>query len=202
VRELINLIPFLDVTIGLLLVFFLYLGWSHGTPRILMVVAAVYTGFLLASIYYHLFAVTLARVFKIQSSFTADLISFLILNVVISVLMLALLLSLFGHIQAKGKIAVFDKMLGSIVGFFTGIVVIGILVTLMRVPHEANTQSANAAADMPPVKVFSQAYEKSVLAPYFLKGAPLLLSSVRPLLPPEIQAKGAVPLLASMTGPR
>ena len=71
-RELIQIIPYLDLTIIALLFFFLYLGWNHGTPRLLMVIGSIYTGFLLSAIYYHLFAVMLTGFFKLQSVFVAD----------------------------------------------------------------------------------------------------------------------------------
>lgn len=195
-RELIALIPFLDIFIIVLLLFFIYLGWNHGIPRLLMVVAAVYTGFLLASIYYHLFAVTLVRVFNIKSMFAADLISFLLLHVLITVLMLALLLTLFSHIEIKGRAAVFDKLAGSLLGLFAGVMAVAILVTLLRVPFQ--TSAVNTVVDMPAAQLFNNGYEKSALAPYFTRATPLLMRSVVPMLPPEMQERGAVPLLASI----
>jgi len=70
-RELLQVIPYLDLVIIGLLVFFIYIGWSNGTPRLLMVIGAIYTGFLLAAIYYHLFAVMFMNLFHIQSLFIA-----------------------------------------------------------------------------------------------------------------------------------
>ena len=197
-RELIQIIPYLDLTIIGLLFFFLYLGWNHGTPRLLMVIGSIYTGFLLSVIYYHLFAVMLMGFFKLQSVFVADLISFLALDVLITVLMLALLLSLFGHIEIRNRLAIFDKILGTILGLLAGVLVVGILITMLRVPYEANKQKLNAASDMPVVQLFNQGYEKSMLAPFFLKGAPYFLYSIKPLLPAQVQGKGAVPLLESI----
>jgi uncharacterized membrane protein required for colicin V production len=198
VREVIDLIPFLDVAIGALFLFFLYLGWSHGTPKLMLVVGAVYTGFLLASVYYHLFAVTVADLFNIRSAFVSDLISFLALDALITILMLALLLNLFGHIEVKGRAVVFDKIVGSVLGLFSAVLVVGILITLLRVPYEASKQKVNAATDMAVVQVFNNAYERSTLAPQFLKAAPLLMYSVVPLLPAETRERGAVPLLESI----
>jgi uncharacterized membrane protein required for colicin V production len=197
-RELLNILPYLDIIIVVLLLFFLYVGWNGGVPRLLMVIGAIYTGFLLAAVYYHLLAVTLAGVFNIKSQFVADLLSFLVLDVLVTVVMLALLLSLFGHIEIRGRVAVFDKLSGIVLGFVAGLIVISILVTLLRVPYEANKYSLNAANDMPSVQLFNQAYEKSALAPYFIQAAPLLMSSVTPLLPDTVQQRGAVPLLQSI----
>ena len=67
---------------------------------------------------------------------------------------------------------------------------------VVRVPFESN--KSNSVGDMPVVQVFNSGYEKSALSPLFLKGAPYLLASMRPLLPPQVQAKGAVPLLESI----
>jgi hypothetical protein len=51
---------------------------------------------------------------------------------------------------------------------------------------------------MPVVQMFNTGYEKSALSPFFIKGAPFFLASMRPMLPPQVQAKGAVPLLESI----
>ncbi len=197
-RELINIIPYLDLTILALLVFFLYIGWSHGTPRLLMVIGSIYTGFLLSAIYYHLFAVTLASIFSLKSIFVAELISFLVLDALISVLMLAILFSLFGHIEIRNRLAVFDRILGSVLGLLAGVLVVGIFITMLRVPYEANKQKLNSASEMPVVQLFNKGYEKSALSPLFVRGAPYFLMTLKPLLPAQVQDKGAVPLLESI----
>ncbi|MEO5953264.1 MAG: CvpA family protein [Chloroflexia bacterium] len=197
-RELLAVIPYLDLFIAVLVLFFVYLGWVHGTPRILMVVGSIYTGFLLAAIYYHLFALTLVSFFNIKSMFTAELIAFLVLDVVVTVLMIALLFSLFGHVEVKNRMAVFDKTLGSVLGLATGVLVMGILITLLRVPYEANKQKLNTAAEMPVVQLFNDNYEKSLFSPLFVKGAPYFLQTLKPMLPVQVQEKGAVPLLESI----
>jgi uncharacterized membrane protein required for colicin V production len=198
VRELINLIPFLDIAIGVLVLFFLYLGWNHGVPKLLMVIGAIYTGFLLASVYYHLIGVKLATVFKIKSAFVADLITFLALDALVTIFMLVVLLNVFKHVQFKGRVVVFDKIAGSVVGLFAAVLVAGILIALLRVPYEAGKSKINPATDVPAVQVFNNAYEKSALAPNFLKAAPLFIRTVAPLLPTETKEKGAVPLLQSI----
>ncbi len=197
-RELLNVIPFLDIIIVLLLFASLLVGWTQGIPRLVMIAGALYTGFLLASVYYHLFAVSLASMFKIQSGFVADLVSFALLDVLVTLLMVALLLSLFGHVEVKGRAAVFDKVLGSVMGLLVGVFVIGILITLLRVPFEANQTKLNSSADMPIIQMFNSNYEKSTLAGNFMRTTPILMSSVVPLLPADARDRGTVPLLASI----
>ncbi|HUP28512.1 MAG TPA: CvpA family protein, partial [Chloroflexia bacterium] len=197
-QELLNAIPFLDVIIGLLMLGGLFIGWSQGIPRLVMITGALYTGFLLASVYYHLFSVTVAGIFHIQNGFVADLVSFVVLEVFISILMIALLLSLFGHIEIRGKMAIFDKIGGSILGLVTAVFVIGILVTLMRIPFEANKQKMNSTAQMPIVQVFNANFEKSTLGPVFMRTMPILMYSVVPMLPADTRERGAVPLLQSI----
>ena len=201
-NELLAAIPFLDVIIVLLLFASLLVGWTQGIPRLVMIAGALYTGFLLASVYYHLFAVSLANMFNIQSGFVADLVSFAVLDVLVTVLMIALLLSLFGHVEIKGRAAVFDRILGSVMGLFVGVFVIGILITLLRVPFEANQTKLNSAADMPIVLMFNSNYEKSALAGNFMRTTPVLMSSIVPLLPVEARDRGAVPLLESIVAQR
>lgn len=197
-RELLAVIPYLDLTILALVLLFVYLGWTHGTPRLLIVIGSIYTGFLLAAVYYHLFAVTLVSFFNLKSMFTAELISFLVLDVLVTVLMLALLFSLFGHIEIKNRMAVFDKTFGAVMGLAAGVLVTGILVTMLRVPYEANKQKLNATSEMPVVQLFNQGYEKSTLSPLLVKGAPYFLYTLKPMLPTQVQEKGAVPLLESI----
>lgn len=197
-RELLDIIPYLDLAILALLLFFIYIGWNHGTPRLLMVIGSIYTGVLLAAVWYHLFAVTLMRLFNLKSSFTADIISFILLDVLVTVVMLALMFSLFGHVEIRNRMAVFDKIFGSVLGLFAGILVVGILIMILRVPYESNKQKMNSVSEMPVVQLFDKGYEKSALSPYFVRGAPYLLASLKPLLPPQVQEKGAVPLLESI----
>ncbi len=200
--ELLAVIPFFDILLVLLLFAALLVGWVQGIPRLMMVAGALYTGFLLASVYYHLFAVSLANVFNIQSGFVADLVSFAVLDVLVTVLMVALLLSLFGHVEIKGRAAVFDRIFGSVMGLFVGVFVIGILITLLRVPFEANETKLNSAADMPIILMFNSNYEKSALAGQFMRTTPVLMSSVVPLLPADTRERGAVPLLESIMAQR
>ena len=197
-NELLAVIPFLDIIIVLLLFAALLVGWTQGMPRLMMIAGALYTGFLLASVYYHLFAVSLASMFNIQSGFVADLVSFALLDVLVTVVMVALLLSLFGHVEIKGRAAVFDRILGSVMGLLVGVFVIGILITLLRVPFEANQTKLNSSADMPIIQMFNSNYEKSTLAGIFIRTTPILMTGVVPLLPADARDRGTVPLLASI----
>ena len=201
-KELIAAIPYLDILIIGLLLFFLYIGWNQGVPRLMMVVGSLYTGFLLASIYYHFFAVWLSSAFKSQVTVGNELMAFLILLVVVTVLMLALLLNVYGHIEIKGKAAVFDKLGGSVLGFVTGVLTIGILITILRIPYQENKDKPVAVSSMPVVDFFNKGYEKSALAPAFLRSAPVLMWSITPLLPKEAKENGGIPLLASIVAKR
>jgi uncharacterized membrane protein required for colicin V production len=171
-------------------------------PRLAIVVGAIYTGFLLASVYYHLFAVWLASMFKSQVTVGSELLAFFILLVLVSVLMLALLLTVFGHIEIKGRVAVFDKLGGTVLGLFAGVLIIGIFITILRVPYEENKTNPSVKSSMPVVEFFNNGYEKSALAPTFLRSAPFLMWTVTPLLPAEAKANGGIPLLASIVTER
>lgn len=194
-KELIDHIPFLDVIIISTIAMLVYVGWKQGVPKAFMICGAIYSGFLLASIYYHLFAVAMARLFDIKSAFVADLVSFLVLDTVISVLMVALLLGLFGHMQIGGRLAVFDRMFGATLGAVAGLLIMVMLVTVLHVPYEANKQNVDLATKVPAVIMFNDGYDKSALAPQVVKLAPMLVKGTAPMLPDEARAKGAVPLL-------
>jgi uncharacterized membrane protein required for colicin V production len=196
--ELIAAIPYLDIVIVGLLAFFLYLGWMQGVPRLSMAIGALYTGFLLASVYYHLFATSLGNMFQTRVTPITDIIAFFLLFTLISVVMFALLLTLYGHVEIKGKAAIFDKLGGSVLGLFAGVLIISILVTILRIPYSQTNSSLMNVKSMPIIEFFNGGYEKSALAPTFLRAAPVLVWSVTPLLPAEAQEEGGVPLLASI----
>jgi len=197
-RELIAVIPYLDIVIVGLLLFFLYIGWNQGVPRLLMAIGSIYAGFLLASVYYHFFAVWLSSMFKSQVTVGNELLSFFILLVLITVLMIALLLTVFGHVEVKGRAAIFDKVGGTLLGFMSGVLIIGIVITILRIPYEENKDNKTVTSSMSVVEFFNKGYEKSALAPAFLRSAPLLMWSVSPLLPAEARSNGGIPLLASI----
>ena len=197
-QQVIDLIPFLDLTITAFVLFFMYVGWKQGLPRMLITVGALYTGFLLASVYYHLFAVVLANMLKDRADLTFDLISFVMLDAVISGLVLALLLNLFGHIEIKGRAVIFGKLGGLLAGLVAGAFIIGSLVTLLRVPTTSYAEKMNDTVNLPVVQVFNNSYNRSALAPNIVKAAPFVIRTVSPFLPPKERSKGAVPLLQSM----
>ncbi|HEX8597463.1 MAG TPA: CvpA family protein [Chloroflexia bacterium] len=197
-QDVINLIPFMDLGITALVLFFMFVGWKQGLPRMIITVGALYTGFLLASVYYHLFAVVLANMLKDRADMTFDLIAFVMIDTLISGLMLALLLNLFGHIEIKGRAMVFGKMGGLVAGLVAGVFIVGSLVTLLRVPAVSNTEKLNDTVNLPVVQVFNNGYARSALAPNIVKAAPFVIRTASPFLPPKERAKGAVPLLQSM----
>jgi uncharacterized membrane protein required for colicin V production len=197
-QQVIDFIPFLDLTITAFVVFFMYVGWKQGLPRMVITLGALYTGFLLASVYYHLFAGVLAGMLKDRADMTFDLISFLIIDAVVSALMLALMLNLFGHIEMKGRATIFGKVGGLLTGLVVGAFVVGSLVTLLRVPTASYTEKMNDTVNLPVVQVFNNSYNRSALAPNIIKAAPFVIRSVSPFLPPKERTKGAVPLLQSM----
>ena len=198
-KNLIDHIPFLDLVIIGLLVLFLYVGWNQGMPRMMLILGSVYSGFLLAAIYYHMFARIIARTLNLKLDFATDLISFLALEVVVTLLLMSLVLSLFGHIAIKGRPMIYDKVGGTVAGLLCGMLLVGLTVMVLRIPHEANINKLNAFPDTAVTTVFDNAYGRSFIAPQFMKnGTPVLLDSLKPLLPVEVKEQGYVPLMQSV----
>src|SRR3954462_4969172 len=181
------------------LVFFIYLGWKNGLPRLLLAVGAIYTGFLLASIYYHLFGMTLQKMFHMKNPFMVNFAGFLILDVLVTVLMIALLFSVFGHIDIKGRLKIFDKVGGTLLGTVAALLLLVMTISLLRMPHEVNKQKLDANTGIPAIELFNDGYDRSFLAATFVKGSPYLMDSIKPMLPPEVQTKGSPPLLETLT---
>jgi uncharacterized membrane protein required for colicin V production len=197
-KELIDHIPFIDVIIVATVAFFIFVGWKWGTPKALMITGAVYAGYLLSSVYYHLFAVALKRLFNITNNMAADLISFLALFAVITGLMAALLLGLFSHIQIGGRASVFDRIGGSMIATVAAVGVVTVFVMMLHVPYDAHKADIELPKQMPVLVLFNDGYTKSALAPQVAKLTPYMVKSVAPMLPDEAKAKGAVPLLESV----
>lgn len=197
-KELIDHIPFIDLIIVALLGYFLYVGWRHGFPKLAMAVGALYAGFLLASIYYHLFAAILSTAFNLKPGFFTDFLGFCILDVMITLLMIVLLFGLFGHLRITGRWSIFDKIGGTLSGFLAALMILIISIGLLRVPHETALKKLDTNSGIPAVDLFNDGYTKSALAPVFVEGAPYLLASTKPMLPLETQEKGAVPLLETL----
>jgi uncharacterized membrane protein required for colicin V production len=199
VKELIDHIPFIDIGIVGLLALFIYLGWRNGTAKMLIILGSIYTGFLLASIYYHIFAVALRRALGIRNTFVGDFTAFLMLDLLVTLLMLALLLGLFGHLEVgKGRAMMYDRVTGTILGAVTSVLLAAIVVTTLWAPYEANKQKLDANKDLAVVSLFNDGFSRSPLAAQVKQTSPLLLSSVKPLLPAEARESGAVPLFQSV----
>jgi uncharacterized membrane protein required for colicin V production len=198
-KELIDHIPILDVAIIGIVIALLTVGWKSGMPRMLMALGSIFTGFLLASIYYHLFAGALSKTFGWKDNFILDTISFLVVDLMVTSLMLGLFLGVFSHVEIKGRLVVFGRVFGAVEGVLVGLAIVGTVVILLRVPYEAHKQSLDATSDAPVIKLFNDGYDRSSLAPLFVKGAPTILSAVAPMLPPEARVKGTIPLLWGVT---
>src|SRR5438874_13587176 len=142
-----------------------------------MVLGSLYAGFLLTSVYYHLFAMALARTFNMPPGFLVDVLSFFVVDIMLTALTIGVMIGLFGHIEIKGRLAVFDKVLGALGGFVAGAIVIGIAVNLLHVSYEVHKQDL-CAADSLVVKLFNDGYERSALSPLLVNASPSAVTSV------------------------
>jgi len=122
--------------------------------------------------------------------------SFAVLNAVLAVLFVFLLFSFFGHIEIKGRYqSCLDKPIGMMLGFIAGLVIAGILVTLIGVPYDTLT-----TLNLPPQQgqagaILHQWYVDSILGPPLRSNMlPYLLGILRPIMP------GGVPDVLIGTG--
>jgi hypothetical protein len=111
--------------------------------------------------------------------------------------MIALLVSLFGHVEIKGRLAIFDKVFGTLSGVVAATLIVVMLVTVLRVPAETE-RTKEVHGQVPATRLFDEGYGRSALAPLSAQAAPYLLSSVAPMLPAQARANGAAPLLEPM----
>jgi hypothetical protein len=111
--------------------------------------------------------------------------------------MAALLISLFGHVEIKGRLVIFDKVGGTLGGMLAGVMIVSILMSVLHVPADAD-KTAEAAKQVPAISLFNDGYARSALAPLCIKAAPYMMASVMPMLPPQVRDRGAVPLLETI----
>jgi uncharacterized membrane protein required for colicin V production len=184
----------IGVTLGLAV-----FGFSKGTLKLAMVSVAVLTGFILASIFYIPFARLIAPFFNLQpdtrqaDQLVAYPISFFVVNLIIALLLSFLLFSFWGHIEIRGRLGgCVDKPMGMLLGFMAGLLIAGILVSLISIPYEI-AQTYTVPPQGRVGEILHDWYADSFLAkpvrtqimPYFMALLqPAMLGGVPPILTP------------------
>jgi uncharacterized membrane protein required for colicin V production len=125
-----------DIILFLIIVGFAFLGFTKGTVKLFIILASIYLGFIIAAIYYLPVADLVHNLFNISLSKVAQIIAFLLINVVVALVLSILLFQFFGHIEIQGRAgACIDRPIGMLLGFATGILFTAILVILLEVPY-------------------------------------------------------------------
>ena len=182
------------VTLGLAL-----FGFSKGTVKLGMVSVAILTGFIAASFAYAPFSQIIGPLFNLQPAakqsdkLVAEPISFFLVNVIVALLIGFLLFSFWGHIEFRGRLGgCLDKPAGMLLGFIAGLLIAGIVVSLISVPYEI-AQSVGIESQGRAGEILHDWYADSFLAkpvrteimPYFLAMiSPILINGLPSILMP------------------
>jgi uncharacterized membrane protein required for colicin V production len=188
--EILKIMHVMDLVIAAIILGAAMVGFAKGTLKVLMVIAAVLVGFVVASIFYGAFSGLLAPFFHLDMSqrndkVVADAVSFFLLNTIIALLVGFLLFSFLGHLEVRGRYgSCADKPIGMILGFIAGLVIAGILITLISVPYELSGK-----VNLPPQQgeigsILHVWYVDSILAsPIRDKIMPFVVSLLTPIMP-------------------
>ena len=194
--EFLKNLHLLDLVLMGTILGFALLGFARGMVKLALILGSIYLGFLIAAIYYVPMAGLVSRVFNVSLSAVAEILAFFLLNVVVAGVLIAVLLQFFGHLEIQGRAgACIDRPVGMILGFITGITITAILVNLMAVPYEMNTQAHFAGDQAPYLVIFNDWYANSLMRGPLSATLPVLLDTIKPLL------GGHVPTLLDKSGP-
>ncbi len=144
--DILKVLHVMDLVIAAMVLGIAMLGFAKGTFKVLLVFAAVLTGFFAASIFYGAFAGFLAPFFHLDMTAHDDVVvagavSFFLLNTIVSLLVGFFLFSFLGHFEIRGRYgSCADKPIGMMLGFIAGLVIVGILITLISVPYELSNK--------------------------------------------------------------
>jgi uncharacterized membrane protein required for colicin V production len=173
----------LDIILMLTIMGFAFLGFSRGMVKLAIILGSIYFGFVIGAIYYVPMADVIAKVMNVSLSAIAQIIAYLLINVVVAGLLIGILFQFFGHLEIQGRTgACVDRPVGMILGFITGIILTAILVNLMAVPYEINNQARYAGDQAPYLVIFNTWYAESWMRGPLHSILPALLASVSPFL--------------------
>ena len=188
--EILKVLHVMDLVIAAIILGTAMVGFAKGTLKVLLVIAAVLVGFVVASIFYSPFSGLLAPAFHLDMTLrddrvVADAVSFFLLNTIIALLVGFFLFSFLGHFEIRGRYgSCADKPIGMILGFIAGLVIAGILITLISVPYELSGK-----VNLPPQQgeigsILHAWYVDSFLAPPIRdKIMPFVVGLLRPIMP-------------------
>lgn len=188
--DILKILHLMDLVIAALILGTAMVGFAKGTFKVLLVFAAVLAGFVVASIFYSAFSGFLAPFFHLDMTaqddrVVADSVSFFLLNTIVALLIGFFLFSFFGHYEIRGRYgSCADKPIGMMLGFIAGLVIAGILITLLSVPYELSSK-----VNLPPQEgeiggILHVWYVDSILAsPIRDKIMPFVVDLLQPLMP-------------------
>ena len=142
VSGLLSALHALDLLIVAIILGMAVVGFAKGTIKLALIFLAVIVGFVAASVFYLPVTYAIAPIFGLQlsqsdSMVVGNSISFALINAAVSLLLGFLLFSFFGGIEVTGRVmGCIDKPVGMILGVIAGLIICGILVTLLSVPFE------------------------------------------------------------------
>lgn len=151
ITEFLKGLHLMDIVLFLTIVGFAFLGFSRGTMKLLIILGSLYFGFILGAIYYRPFAEGVIRnVFHFSLTKISEIVAFLLINSLVSILLIVLLYQFFGHIEVHGRVgACVDRPIGMLLGFAAGIMLTSIIVVLLEVPYELYSD-LNLSGDQAP----------------------------------------------------
>ncbi|MBP1466546.1 CvpA family protein [Candidatus Chloroploca sp. M-50] len=121
---------FIDLVLILLFIGAIAAGFFQGMIRLLIVIVSLYLAIVLASLYYAPLGEFFVRSFG-SERFVAQYIGFTIVLMLAFIFLTAAGIYTFRYAQLPGSLEYLDRVIGTLLGMFFGVILIGILSILM-----------------------------------------------------------------------
>lgn len=171
---------FIDLLFILLFFGMLAAGFFQGMVRLLVLIVAVYLALVLASLYYAPLGEFFVRSFGSQR-YVAQYVAFFLVMFLSFVLLSLAGLYTFRYAKLPGGLQYLDRIIGTLLGMFLGVILIGIFGALL---WNLMIVRGGRSIDLPLFGILGSQIARSTLVQYFsVELLPLAYNSIDPILP-------------------
>ncbi len=171
---------FIDLLLILIFVGLLATGFFQGMIRLLVMIVALYLSLVLASLYFAPLGEFFVRNFDTQR-YVGQYVAFFLVLVIGFVLLTIAGLYTFRYAKLPGSIEYLDRIVGTVLGMFLGVLIVGIFGSLL---WNMMVLRGGRNIDLPIFEAFGNAVANSSIERYFSRVLlPLVYRYADPFLP-------------------
>lgn len=171
---------FIDLLLILIFVGLLATGFFQGMIRLLVMIVALYLSLVLASLYFAPLGEFFVRNFETQR-YVGQYVAFFLVLVIGFVLLTIAGLYTFRYAKLPGSLEYLDRIVGTVLGMFLGVLIVGIFGSLL---WNMMVLRGGRNIDLPIFQAFGNAVANSSIERYFSRVLlPLVYRYADPFLP-------------------